>query len=166
MHLRNDRRIKKSFILMIAALTIAGCGGKMFTYKGDKVTQNDLIVPLEEGNQQGVWKTNELAVHYQYIRTYETMKITGSIEVLGGFATGFPYINHLPVYLLFLDDQGIVIENFLIFTGESNRSIPIPRDLEFEKQIPIPGNSRSISFAYEGILTGEYDIGHAPNRQW
>ncbi len=46
MLLKKDRFIKAIFILMIATFTIAGCGGRLFTYKGDKVTQKGLMVQL------------------------------------------------------------------------------------------------------------------------
>ena len=135
---------------MIAAFTIAGCGGRPFTYKGDKVTQPNLMVVLKDGNQQGVWKTNELAITYQYQMTPETLKIAGTTELVGGFPLGFRWITRLAVYLLFLDNQGIVIENALIYAGENNLSIPIP--MGFERTIPIPEGTQSISFAYDGEL--------------
>ena len=163
-HLSGVRFIKVAFLLVIAAFTIAGCGGRLFTYKGDKVTQKDLMILLKDGNQQGVWKTNELAIKYQYQMTPETLKIAGSNELVGGFAIGFNYVNHLAVYLLFLDYQGIVIENVLIYSAGNHRSIDtIPMD--FERTIPIPEGARTISFAYDGVLDGEYDIWFSPSRR-
>ena len=129
------------------------------------------MVQLKDGNQQGLWKTNELAIKYQYQMTPETLKIAGTIELVGGFATGFSYITHLAVYLLFLDNQGIVIENALIYAGENNLSIPIP--MLFEKTIPIPEGAQTISFAYDGELADSghnggaaYNIWLSPSRQW
>ncbi|MBI5590859.1 MAG: hypothetical protein HY881_10290 [Deltaproteobacteria bacterium] len=169
-HLRGVRFIKLTFLLMIAAITIAGCGGRLFTYKGDKVTQQNLIIVLKDGNQQGVWKTNELAIKYQYQMTPETLKFTGTVELVGGFAIGFNYVNHLAVYLLFLDNQGVVLENALIYAGENNLSIPIP--MGFERTIPIPEGAQSISFAYDGELmdlknhdTTTYNIWLSPSGQ-
>ena len=69
MHLRGSQFVKVFFIAMIAAFLLTGCGGKLFTHKGDKVTQKDLMVLLKDGNQQGVWKTYELAITYQYQMT-------------------------------------------------------------------------------------------------
>ena len=169
-HLKGVRFIKAVFLLGIAAVIISGCGGRLFTYKGDKVTQQNLMVVLKDGNQQGEWKTNELAIKYQYQMTPETLKIAGTIELVGGFATGFSYITHLAVYLLFLDNQGIVIENALIYAGENNISIPIP--MGFERTIPIPEGAQTISFAYDGELADSgqdggaaYNIWLSPSRQ-
>jgi hypothetical protein len=166
MHLRDDRFIKVS-LLMIAALTLAGCGGSLFTYKGYKVTQNNLVVRLQDGNQQGVWKTNELAITYQYQMSPETLKVAGTTELVGGFKIGFSWIERLAVYLLFLDNQGIVIENVLIYSAGNHHYIDtIP--MEFERTIPMPEGARTISFAYEGELSGwgaGYSIWSSPSRQ-
>ena len=52
MHLRAFN-IKRFLILMIAAFTLAGCSGRLFTYKGDKITQKNLKIPLKDGDQKG-----------------------------------------------------------------------------------------------------------------
>jgi len=119
-----------------------------------------------------VWNTSELAITYQYqMTTPEILKIAGTTKLLGGLAIGFEQIERLAVYLLFLDTQGIVIENALVYSTANYRSIDtIPMD--FEKTIPIPEGARTISFAYEGELRGSgtedqtaYNIWFSPSRQ-
>ena len=149
---------------MIISFTITGCGGKLFNYKGNKVTQKDLMVLLKDGNQQGVWKTNELAIKYQYQMTPETLKFAGTTELVGGFVSGFRWITRLSVYLLFLDSQGIVMENVLIYSLGNYRAIDEVL-MDFENTIPIPAGAHTISFAYEGVLDGDYDIGFFPFRK-
>jgi hypothetical protein len=170
-HLKGVRFINVAFLLMVAVFTIAGCGGRLFTYKGGKITQQNLMVPLQDGNQQGEWKTNELAIKYQYQMTPEILNIAGTTELLGGFATGFSQIGRLAVYLLFLDDNGIVIDNALIYSaGNHYSSNMFP--MSFEKTIPVPVGARKISFAYDGVLVDpgdedatSYSIGFSPSRQ-
>jgi hypothetical protein len=147
MHLRGNRFIIASFILIFAAFTLAGCAERRLTYTEGKVIQKDLRVQLKDGNQQGIWKTDVLAIKYQYQKAPETLNIAGTVELVGGFAVGFNYISHLAVYLLFLDNQGMVIENSLVYAGENNLSIPIP--MSFEKTIPIPEGVRTVSFYYD-----------------
>ena len=171
MHLRDNQFVKLFFIIMIAAFTFVGCGGRWFTYNGYKVTQKNLMVQLEERNQQGVWKTNELAIKYQYQMTPDTLKILGTVELVGGFATGFSQIGRLAVYLLLLDNQGIVIENALIYSaGNHHSSNMFP--MAFESTIPLPDGVRTISFTYDGMLVDpgddsgtSYSIGFSPSRQ-
>ncbi len=148
---------------MIASLCLSGCGGSLFSYKGDRVDRMDLMVPLLDGNQEGEWKTSELSVKYRYQKTPDGLKIGGTTALAGGLGTGFTYISHLAVYLLLLDDQGVVIENTLVYAGENNLSFPTP--MEFEKTIPMPDGVRKISFAYDGDLDGTYDIWYRPARQ-
>jgi hypothetical protein len=163
MHFRDNRFIK-IFVLMIAAFSLAGCSGRLLTYKGDKVTQKNLMVLLKDGNQQGQWKTSELAITYQYQKSPETLKIDGTTELVGGFAIGFRWITRLAVYLLFLDNQGIVIENVLIYSlGGRLATDTIP--MVFESTMPIPEGARTISFAYEGELDRDYDIWFSPSRK-
>jgi hypothetical protein len=169
MHLRGVQIIAL-FIFMFAAFTITGCGGRLFTYKGDKVTQQNLIVQLVDGNQQGEWKTNELAVKYQYQMTPKFLKIEGTVELVGGFATGFSQIGRLTVYLLFLDNQGIVIENALIYSAGNHQSSNM-FPMAFESKIPVPEGAQKISFAYDGVLVDaggsddatSYDIWFSPS---
>jgi hypothetical protein len=165
-HLRFVRFIKVTLLLMTAVFTIAGCGGRLFTYKGDKVTRKDLMVLLKDGNQQGLWKTNELAIKYQYQMTPETLKIAGTTELAGGFRQ----IQHLAIYLLFLDNQGIVIENVLIYSiGNRHSTDMVP--MIFDRTIPLPERTRTISFAYDGELVDSgyglttYNIWFSPSRQ-
>jgi hypothetical protein len=169
MYLKGHRFIKALFIFMFAVFTLAGCGGNALTYKGDKVTQQNLMVQLQEGNQQGVWKTNELAIKYQYQMTPEALKIDGTIELVGGFAIGFNFLNDLSVNLLFLDNQGNVIKNSLVYLGSNNLTIPIP--IRFERTVPIPEGAQTFSFAYDGELidatnrgdTTSYKIWYSPS---
>ena len=95
--------------------------------------------------------------------TPETLKITGTNALVGGFAIGPNIVHRLAVYLLFLDNQGIVIENVLVYAGDYVGVIPLP--MEFERTIPMPEGARMISFAYDGVVPGEYTIGFSPSRQ-
>jgi len=168
MYLRSNRIIKVAFWVMAVSATITGCGGKLFTYNGYVVFQNNLIVQLEDGNQQGEWKTNELSIDYQYQMSPGNLEIDGTIELADGFSVGYDYISNFAVYLLFLDNRGIVVNNVLIYAGNSGLDIP----MTFERTLPLPDGVRSISFAYNGDLSdsGEeggysYSIWLSPSRQ-
>jgi hypothetical protein len=151
---------------MIAAGILSACSPKLFTYNGNKVTQKNRMIPLKDGDQNGVWKTDELAIKYQYQMAPETFKIAGTTELLGGLAIGFDQISRLAVYLLFLDNQGIVIENALVYSTANYRTFD-STPMDFEKTMPIPDGVRTISFAYNGELTGMaggYSIWFSPSK--
>ena len=141
---------------MVAIVTFNGCNGRLFSYKGATITQQDHMVQLHQGEQQGIWKTNELALNYHYQLTPEALKISGTVNLLGGFATGFSSVDKLIVQLLFLDNQGTVIDNFIVYSADYHHWINyIPMD--FDRTIPIPANTHAISFTYDGTLSGAGD---------
>ena len=161
--------MKSPLILMVALLLLTSCSSRFFSYKGAVVTQKDQMIPLQETENQGVWKTNELAVNYHYSRMSEALKISGTVKLLGGFAIGFSSIHQLSVQLLFLDSHGVVIENAALFSAESDRSMDIA-PMKFERTIAVPPETRYISFTYNGVLVdGSTDstsvnIGNSPSR--
>ncbi len=153
MDLRGARFKTAIFISAIAIFTIAGCGGRSITDKGERVTQKNFLILLKEGDQQGVWKADELALKYKYQMSPGTLDISGTAELVDGFATGFKWIESLAVYLLFLDNQGVIIDNVLIYSTGNHRAVDsIP--MVFESKIPVPDVAQTISFAYEGELMG------------
>jgi hypothetical protein len=140
-------------VIIVAAFSFIGCGGRLVSDKGNKVTQKNFMVLLKDGNQQGVWKTNDLAIKYQYEITSGTLNISGTSELIGGISIGFQWMTRVEVYLLFLDVQGIVTENILIYSSGLRQTMDaIP--MVFESKIPIPEGCRTISFAYNGELKG------------
>ncbi len=166
-HQRGFRFMKAAFLLLVVAFAIDGCGAGLANHKADKATRQNVMIQLQDGSQQGEWKTNELAIKYQYRKLPEILKIAGTVELVGGFAIGFNYINHLTVKLVFLDYQGNVVGNSLVYSGSNNLSIPIP--MRFERAIPVPEGTRQISFSYDGELidathdTTSYSIWFSPS---
>jgi hypothetical protein len=169
MHLNGSQFIKAALILMITGFFFiaAGSGESALASMGDSATHEKYMVHLKDGNQQGIWKTNELAVKYKYQLTHDNLKIDGTVELVGGFAIGFNYIKRLAVNLVLLDNQGNIIKSILIFSGQRNLTIPIP--MRFENTIPVPGGAQTISFSYDGELldsnhrgSTSYDIWFSP----
>lgn len=145
-------KISKWLFVILAVVALTGCSSKFFTYKGATLTQENYIVELEQGEQQGVWKTNELAINYRYHLTPESLKISGVVNLIGGFAIGFNSVDRLVVQLLFSDNQGVVIDNVNIYAADHRHSIQfIP--MSFEAVVPVPPNTTAISFAYDGRLS-------------
>ncbi len=170
MRCQNYRHTFTVSCIVIAASIFSACSPRMYTYNGAVEIRKDLMIQLDQGRQQGVWKTNELSITYKYQMTPASLKLEGNTELVGGFAIGFSWIRRLTVYLLFLDKQGIVIESPLVYYAGDIRAVDmIPMD--FEKNILVPEGACAISFAYDGELTGTgteditpYSIWHTPPR--
>lgn len=136
---------------MLAVVTLTGCNGRFFSYKGATITEKNHTIALQPGDQQGIWKTNELALNYHYRMTPENLKISGTVNLADGLAIGFSVINRLVVQLLFLDSQGTVINNVILYSADDHHPIDVT-PMIFDKTIPIPSETRSISFTYDGEL--------------
>lgn len=137
-------------ICIIAALVLNACGGRLFTYKGDTVTRKNMKVTLQDGEQKGEWKTDELAVFYHYEKTSDTLKMSGNVALLAG-ATAFNIVKQLSVYLLFLDANGMVLDDPQIFSSGNFQDYSM-LSRTFNKSLTIPQGTQSISFAYTGEL--------------
>jgi hypothetical protein len=145
-------RFGLAVLIIIAALS-GGCAGKFIGEKGDKVIQKNYLILLKDGKQEGEWKTNDLAVSYQYETAANTLNISGTVRLLGGFSVGFQWITHLDTHLLLLDDQGRILEIVpVLASGLQRVSDSIP--MKFVLNIPLPEGTHTFSFAYEGELKG------------
>ena len=144
MHSRNQQFVKWLVVVLFSAGYLAGCGGNVFSYKGKKITQDALMVRLQDGDQQGVWRKNEMEIAYRYHNTSQTLKLSGTPALI----TGNKYYNHLVIYGLFLDEHGTVLEDFLLYTGENSRRV-VPPPMDFDKTLPIPQGAMAVSFVYD-----------------
>ena len=151
MKTKTCRFLQMYLLIITAVFTLAGCNGRLFTYKGATITQANHIIRLQAGDQRGIWKTNELAIDYHYQMRPESLKISGTVKLVGGFALGFSSINRLNVQLLFLDNQGTVTDNVVIYSAEGHRPVDLT-PMNFDETIPIPPDSKAISFTYDGEL--------------
>ena len=82
MNIKIYRFLKLSFLIMVAAVILAGCSGRYFTYKDAAITQIDYVTQLQQGDKQGIWKTNELALNYKYHITPETLWLYGAVNLV------------------------------------------------------------------------------------
>ncbi len=138
-------------LTLIALVALTGCNSRLFSYKGATITQPDHMIQLQQGEQQGVWKTNELALNYRYQMMPETLKISGTVNLIGGFYYGFSAVDHLIVQLLFLDNQGTVLDNVNMYCADNHHPIHLV-PMDFDETIQIPAGARAIAFAYDGVL--------------
>jgi hypothetical protein len=142
----------KNIFILCAVISLSGCSGTFLSYKGKVITQENNIIDLKQGDQQGIWKTNELSIIYHYQLVNGSVKISGEVDLLGGLQTGFNAVDHLIVQLLILNDNSTVINNVNIYSADhfhSTKYIP----MLFDATISIPSDAKSISFTYDGRLS-------------
>ncbi len=138
---------------MITVVFLTGCNGGIYTNNATPITRPTNLIQLQQGNQQGVWKTGELAVKYHYQMTPETLKIFGTVHLVGGFANCCSSINRLVIRLVFLDSQETPIHSALFYTAANHHSVDwVP--MKFDETFSIPPGTTAVSFDYDGELIG------------
>lgn len=126
------------------------------------MTQLNNVFDLTEGDQQGVWKTNDLSISYRYQFVNGMLKISGEVALLGGLVTGFNAVDHLVVQLLLLDNDHTVINNVNIYVADhfhSTKYIP----MKFDAAVPVLPGVKSISFTYDGRVSDGAGVDEGTN---
>ena len=144
--------IYRHIVVLCSFIALAGCSGNLLSYRGKTVTQPYNVLDLKDGDQQGVWKTNDLSISYRYRFVNGTLKISGEVALPGGLVTGFNAVDRLVVELLLLNNDHTVIDNVNIYVADrfhSTRYIP----MEFDAAVPVPPGVESVSFTYDGRLS-------------
>ena len=138
---------------MFAVVILTGCNGSLYSSKGTTITKHSNLIQLQIGNHRGTWKTNELALNYDYQMTPEILKISGTVNLVGGFALCCNSVNRLVIRLVFLDSQETIINSVFFYSANSYHPIHM-LPMNFDKTVPIPPGTNSISFDYDGELIG------------
>ena len=155
----------KIICMVIAVLVLNACGGKFFTYKGAAVTRKNLKVSLLDGDRSGEWNANDqLTIKYKYQKASDALKISGKAELLAGMSA-FKIVKQLSVYLLFLDANGLVIDDPLIFSTGNFLDTSMTA-MTFDKALTIPQGTRALSFAYTGELVSTGTGGQTTYSIW
>lgn len=150
--------------MFAAALMLFGCHAHGLSYQGAQITRQNDIIPLpEQKAAKGFWKTNELSVDYTGQSSGQMLQIAGVVKLVGGFAVGFNAIDRLAVQVLFLDDQGTVLADAVLYSIQGTTPSDLT-PLRFDRSFPIPAGARAISFAYDGELSDGGGIPGFPAR--
>ncbi len=150
--------------MFAAALMLFGCQAHGLSYQGAQITRQTDIIPLPmQKAAKGIWKTNELSVDYTGQSSGQMLQIAGVVKLVGGFAVGFNAIDRLAVQVLFLDDQGTVLADAVMYSIQGTTPSDLT-PLRFDRSFPIPAGTRAISFAYDGELSDGGGIPRFPAR--
>lgn len=136
---------------MVSMVILSGCNGSLYSSGGTAKSQPINLIQLQAGHHHGTWKTNELALNYDYQMTPETLKISGTVNLVGGFALCCNTVKRLVVRLVFLDNQETVIKTEFFYSPNNNHPISL-LPMNFDRTVPVPSGTSSISFDYDGEL--------------
>lgn len=145
--------INRYVYLFASVFLFVGCQAHVLSYQGAKVTRPKDIISLPgQSSVQGSWKTDELSVHYTWQTSGETLTMTGTVALVGGFAVGFNVIDRLAVQVLFVDGDGTVLADNVLYSVQTvTAANMVP--LRFNRTFPVPAGTTGIAFAYDGELS-------------
>lgn len=143
----------KLFGLSLLIILLVACTGKVFTYKGRWVAEDDRISLQAGGPHKGNWQTRDVAIEYAYQQETQNLQISGVVKLGDYLTTGFRTLDYLTLDIFALDADGIVLDSELIRTFGYRRDMGSFGKMSFNKQKELPADTTAIAFGYRGRVT-------------
>ena len=138
-------------ILLI--ILLAACAGKLGTYKGSWVAEDDRISLQDGGPHQGNWRTRDVVIEYAYQQKPQNLQISGAVQLGGYLTTGFNILEYFTIDIYMLDADGIVLSSKLILNYGYRRNLDFFEMTSFDDNLVLPADTAAIAFGYRGRVT-------------
>ena len=132
---------------------LVACAGKVFTYEGSWVAEDDRISLQDGGPHKGDWQTRDVAIEYAYQQETQNLQISGVVKLGGYLTTGFSTLEYLKLDIYTLDADGIVLNSELILNYAYRRDLDLLGEMTFGNQLALPADTAAIAFGYRGRVT-------------
>ena len=134
-----------SLVLLLSACTSSR--GGWLGWEG-RLTKDDNRVALEnDGSDAGIWQTNDIAIHYHYVREADRLTITGKVQRQARIKH-FHRLNAW-VWIHFLDGEGFVLESRRLW-AQNGSDVYWQIRYNFTRDWPLPPETRAMGFSYSG----------------
>ena len=143
----------KLFGLSLLIILLVACAGKVFTYKGSWVEEDDRISLQDGGPHKGNWQTRDVAIEYTYQQETQNLLISGVVKLGDYLTTGFSTLDYFTLDIYTLDADGIVLDSKLIRTFGYRRYLDYLGKMTFDNQLELPADTAAIAFGYRGRVT-------------
>lgn len=151
-----NRTVRGQKLTMILFLVLCGfmlvaCQSALFTYKGARISQANLI-PLTEGGLKGAFvETEDVTVDYEYTRTGDNLRLGGEISYSRALQNSFSRVPDFYIRVFFADAQGTVLAyRGIIASGYGYTS----DRMRFHELVALPPGTAFMAFGYSGIAVG------------
>jgi hypothetical protein len=145
------KKIVYGLILILLAGFLSGCmvgpGLKNHTVKQEN--QIDLIKGSR--NIQGIWEAEDLSLSYIGSFKSNGLQVNGKIT-LATKLTHFTTMDHLRVWIHFVDSDGRIIGKRLVYTAVHRGWID-RLNLDVNRWMPVPQGSVALAFSYSGEVS-------------
>ena len=163
--------IKLAVLFYLISFFIA-CSGVNPLSSGAWVEEKNRIRVLQDGQQDGSWKTRDLIINYELRQDANTIHISGEVDFGGHIGGGFSTLKYLTVYIHALKDNGIVLETKPVKTFGYRRPFYSLGTLSLKGQFDMPADVEivAVAFSYSGTVEGgggetRWDFWKVPRRK-
>jgi len=154
MHKKKSALVEfKAFGSFLLIILLVACAGRLTTYKGLWVTEDNRISLQDGGPHQGNWQTRDVAFEYTYQQETQNLQISGVVKLGGYLITGFNTLEYLILDIYTLDADGIVLNSELILNYAYRRDLDLLGEMTFGNQLALPADTAAIAFGYRGRVT-------------
>ena len=162
----------KFAILVFLFPIFFSCSGVNPLSSGAWVEEKNRIPVLQDDQQEGSWKTRDLAINYELRQEGNTIHISGEVDFGGHISGGFSTLERLTVYIHSLKDDGIVLETKPVKTFGYRRHFDLMGPMTFKGQFETSGETDivAVAFSYDGtVMEGggrtKWDFWKVPRRK-
>jgi len=145
--------IKLALLFFMVPFFIA-CSGVNPLSSGAWVEEKNRIRVLQDGKQEGSWKTRDLAINYEIRQEANTIYITGRVDFSGYISGGFSTLETLTVYIHSLKENGTVLQTKPVRTFGYRRSFDLLGPITFKGQFETSEEADivAVAFSYSGTV--------------
>jgi len=137
----------KRFYFLVFAVVVA-CQTNVYDGHRYAVPPDAQTPLLERGPHTGSFKTPDLNLDYQYVRSPGQIAFSGNVNLAGRLRGNFDVVRFFHLTVNFLDEGGFLLERKMVFrSGGADR---IGDTWRFTKTLETPSGSVAFAFSYEG----------------
>ena len=134
--------------LVVLVVLITGCAGKGWRGWEGRLTKTDNRVILDTGGpHSGIWQTNDLAIHYRYVREVDRLTINGQVKR----QARIKHFHRLRawVWVHFMDENGYIKESRRLW-AQNGSDVYWQVRYSFNRDWQIPPDTSAMGFSYSG----------------
>jgi hypothetical protein len=134
--------------LLLLCAVIIGCAGLQTSYEGTPASPDNRYPLATREGGPAAWQAKDMALYYESFVKNGALEIKGTVERLNTIKN-FSVINYFRVSVYFLNADGIILGNHLLWSAGSRVDETFVR-WTFEKQFPLPEGATAVGFSYRG----------------
>ncbi len=141
-------------LMVLLATTFAtwGCATTLLTpnYSGLNIKPGFQIPMASEGTHSAFYQSDDLAIHYQYTKSGDSLTIAGTVSFSSGTMMNFNYVDYFNLALLIADADGKILSNHPLVSASWVNLTTSNRQVRFSRSFNISPGAALMAFTYTG----------------